>query len=292
MEDALTAITQVAMLTFVVAGMAGMGLSLTVSQVTTPLRDVRLVVTVLAANFVVVPAVIVLMARLLPMDTDTGTALVLLGCCAGAPFLPTLAKLAKGDPALAVGTMILLMVVTVAYAPIVVPLAVEGATVSPWDVASSLVLYMLIPLAIGLVVRARYAELAEHLADGFTKASTVGLLIGLVSAILLTWQEVLASIGSWVFIGSVLVVVVGLGAGWLAATGRPSADRTVLALATGQRNISAALVIAVTLSNDVLVRTLVAALVVPILLIALAGELGKRRAVAGDDAEVSEAQSG
>ena len=226
------------------------------------------------------------------MDSATGTALILLGCCAGAPFLPTLAKLAKGDPALAVGTMILLMVMTVAYAPIVVPLAVQGATVSPWDVASSLVLYMLIPLAIGLFVRARYSELAEHLADGFTKASTVGLLIGLVSAILLTWQEVLASIGSWIFIGSVLVVVVGLGAGWLAATGRPSSDRTVLALATGQRNISAALVIAVTLSNDVLVRTLVAALVVPILLIVLAGELGKRRAKAGEDAGLKESPLG
>jgi bile acid:Na+ symporter, BASS family len=282
MQDALTAITQVAMLTFVVGGMAGLGLSLTITQVLTPLRDVRLVVTLLAANFVVVPAVAVLAARTLPMEESTGTALILLGCCAGAPFLPTLAKLAGGDQALAVGTMVLLMVATVVYAPVVVPLAVEGASVSPGDIASSLVLYMLVPLGLGLVVRARYPELAEHAAGPFNRASTAGLLIGLVSGILLTWREVLGSVGSWIFVGTLVVVVVGLAAGWLAATGRASGARTVLALAAAQRNISAALVIAVSLGGDVLVRTLVAALVVPVVLIVLAAELGKRGAAAAD----------
>ena len=41
------------------------------------------------------------------------------------------------------------------------PLAVEGATVDPWDIASSLILFMLLPLAIGLLIKARYEELAD-----------------------------------------------------------------------------------------------------------------------------------
>ena len=119
-------VTQVGMLLFVVGGMAAMGLSLTVSRIATPLRDVRMVLLLLLANFVVVPAAAIAAARLLPMEQDAATAVVLVGCVAGAPFLPKLAQLAKANVALAVGSMVLLMVVTVGYAPIVVPLVIPG----------------------------------------------------------------------------------------------------------------------------------------------------------------------
>ena len=52
--------------------------------------------------------------------------LLLLGCAAGAPFLPKLAELAKGNLAFAVGVMVLLMVTTVVYLPIVLPLLLPG----------------------------------------------------------------------------------------------------------------------------------------------------------------------
>ncbi|MDH5244690.1 MAG: hypothetical protein OEX05_12210, partial [Chloroflexota bacterium] len=64
--------------------------------------------------------------------------------------------------------------------------------------------------------------------------------------------------------------------GWLAGFGRPGGDRTVMALATAQRNIAAAIVIAVPIGGDTIVFTLVGALVIPVALIVLAGELGRR----------------
>ena len=160
-SDVLVTMTQVGMLTFIVASMAAMGLGLTIGQIIEPLRDVRMLLLLLAVNFIVVPIVAVAAARLLPMGDDSATAVIIIGCCAGAPFLPKLALLAKGSPALSVGAMVLLMVVTVIYAPIVVPLVVEGAQVDPWDIASSLILFMLVPLGIGLVIKARYADLAD-----------------------------------------------------------------------------------------------------------------------------------
>ena len=48
------------------------------------------------------------------------------------PFLPKLAELAKGNLAFAVGLMVLLMVVTVGYLPIVLPLILPGVSVDPW----------------------------------------------------------------------------------------------------------------------------------------------------------------
>ena len=78
-----------------------------------------------------------------------------------------------------------------------------------------------------------------------------------------------------------LPVAAGLLSGYLAGLGRPSGDRTITALASAQRNIAAALVVALSLGGDVIVLTLVGALVIPIALIVLAGELGKRVAAAG-----------
>jgi len=277
MGEVLTVVTQVGVLVFVVAGMGAMGLALTVEAIVGPLRDARLVVGVLAANFVVVPLVAVLAAQLLPMDDASAAAVILVGCSAGAPFLPTLAGLAKADQATAVGVMVLLMVLTVGFAPVVVPLVLEGATVAAGDIASSLVLYMLVPLALGLLLRARYPALAESLGGALKRASSAGLVIGIVAGLLVTWREVLGSVGSWIFAGTALVLVAGFAVGWLVGAGRP-ADRTLLGLATAQRNISAALVIAASLGTDTTVRTLVAALVIPIVLIVAAGEIGRRSA--------------
>ncbi len=53
------------------------------------------------------------------MDEPFGIGLLLLACAAGAPFLPKLAELARGNLAFAVGVMVLLMIVTVGYLPIV-----------------------------------------------------------------------------------------------------------------------------------------------------------------------------
>ena len=114
------------MLVFVVGSTAAMGLGLTIARIVEPLRDLRLVTALLVVNFVVVPATAVVATRLLAMTPAAASAVALLGCVAGAPFLPKLAQLARGDVAIAVGSMVLLMVVTVGYAPLVVPLAVPG----------------------------------------------------------------------------------------------------------------------------------------------------------------------
>lgn len=281
-ENALLLVTQVGMFAFVVAGMAAMGLGLTLSRIVEPLRDARLVVLLLLANFVIVPIVAIAAGRILPMDESAATAVILIGCCAGAPFLPKLAQLAKGDVALSVGAMVLLMVVTVIYAPIVVPLAVEGAEVDPWDIASSLIVLMLIPLGIGLFIKARYEEFADGIVANVGQIANVGLLIGMSAALLVSWRDVLGAIGSWIFIGTALVLVAGLVAGYLAGYGRSSGDMTVTGLATAQRNIAAALVVAASLGGDTIVLTMVGALVIPIALIVIAGELGKRVASAGD----------
>ena len=106
-----------------------------------------------------------------------GVGLLLLGCAGGAPFLPKLAELAKGNLPFAVGGMVLLMVVTVGFLPVALPLMLPGVTVNPWNIARSLILLMLLPLAAGLLLKARYGELASRVKPMLDWLSNISLIL-------------------------------------------------------------------------------------------------------------------
>ena len=268
--ELLSKAATVAMLTFVVSSMLAMGAGLTVSQISDPLRNARLVMFALLANFVLMPLGALALAKVLWLDEPFGLGLLLLGCAAGAPFLPKLAELAKGNLAFAVGAMVLLMVVTVGYLPMVLPLLLPGVTVDPWQIARSLVLLMLLPLATGLALKARYGDLAARVKpvlDWISNASLI-LLISLITAANI--DKVLQVFGTRGILAGLLFIALGLGTGWL--LGGPNADtKRVMALGTGQRNIAAALVVASQSFSDpkVIVMVIVVAIVGLIILMPL-----------------------
>jgi bile acid:Na+ symporter, BASS family len=233
----------VAMLSFVVSSMLAMGAGLTVSQISEPLRNVRLVVLALLANFVVMPLAALALARVLSLDEPFGVGLLLLGCAGGAPFLPKLAELRKGNLAFAVGAMVLLMIVTVGYLPIVLPLLLPGVTVDPWEIARSLLVLMLLPLGIGLVLKARFGDLAARVKPLLDRISNVSLILLVCLITAANIDKVLQVFGTRGILAGLLFIGLGLGTGWL--LGGSSADtRKVMALGTGQRNVAAALVVA------------------------------------------------
>ncbi len=273
------AIANVGILTFVIASMAALGLSVTVGQIVQPLSNVRLVAMALLANFVLTPALALVLRAALPMAEGYGIGLILLATAAGAPFLPKLVQVAKGAVALSVGIMVLLMVATVVYVPLVLPLLLPGVTVNPLDIAGSLVVLMLIPLAIGMFIHSRYATVAEWLQPTLAQISNVGLMLGFVALLALNWRSLLATIGSGAILALVLLIVSAFLFGWMLA-GKERAARPVLGLGTAQRNISAALVVAgANFSDpDVLVMCMAGALLMLAGLMVTAGELGKRAA--------------
>jgi predicted Na+-dependent transporter len=276
LNEILTTIASLALNLFVITSMLAMGMSLTVKQIMDPLRNARLVVLVLVGNFLLVPALAWLLTLILPMGQAQAAALILLGACAGAPFLPKLAQMSKGNLALSVGLMVMMMVVTIFYAPLVLPLLLPGVQVDVTAIAQSLILLMLLPLAIGLLVNWRYASMAAEWQPHLSQASTYSLLVLIVDALLLQFRNVIGAIGSWVILGTLLLVVGALIMGYLLSFGSNAAERKVVALGTGQRNLSAALLVSASFGDaETLVMTLVAALVLQVLLIVTAGEIGK-----------------
>jgi predicted Na+-dependent transporter len=281
LNEILTTIASLSLNLFVITSMLAMGMSLTVKQIMDPLRNGRLVGLVLVGNFVLVPALAWLLTVILPMGQAQATALILLGACAGAPFLPKLAQMSKGNLALSVGLMVLLMVVTIFYAPLVLPLLLPGAQVDVAAIAQSLILLMLLPLAIGLLVKWRYADTAAGWQPYLSQASTYSLLLLIAAGLLLQWRNIIGAIGSWLILATLLLTVGALVIGYFLSFGSDVAGRKVVALGTGQRNLSAALLVGASFGDsETLVMTLVASLILAVVLIVTAGEIGKRAAAA------------
>jgi BASS family bile acid:Na+ symporter len=275
--ELLSQAASLAMMCFVISSMLAMGAGLTLSQIIEPLRDRRLVVLALLANFIVMPLGAIALAKVLALDEPLGVGLLLLGCAAGAPFLPKLVQVAKGNLAFAVGAMVLLMVVTVGYLPIDLPLLLPGVTVDSWQIARSLVLLMLLPLAAGLMLKSYqegWATKAKHVLDWISNVSLVLFILLIVAANL---DKVLDVFGTRGILAALLFVVLGCATGWLLG-GRGDETKRVLALGTGQRNIAAAIVIASGSFSDprVVVMVIVVAIIGLIVLMLLSRFLGKR----------------
>lgn len=276
MTDILETLAVLSMLVFVIGSMASMGLSLKMKQIMEPLKDVKLVILALVVNFILVPLVAYGITLILPLDEPLRIGLILLATAAGAPFLPKLAEVAKGSVAFSVGLMVLLMVVTIVYLPIVLPLLLQGVEVNPWDIAQSLIVLMLLPLTVGLLVNARYEEMAAKVQPTFGQASNIAILVLTVLGLVLNFREMLGLVGSWGLLAGAIFIVVSLALGYLLG-GSDSSVKSVMGLGAGQRNISAALVVAgQNFGMDVITYLMVIAVIGLVILMPLAGELGKR----------------
>ena len=241
--DLLNKVATTALLGFVVSSMMAMGVGFTVRQIIDALRDVRLVSLALLANFVAMPLAALALDKMLKLDEPLGVGLLLLGAAAGAPFLPKLTELAKGNLPFAVGIMVLLAVGTVGYLPLALPLLRPGVTVNSGKIAGWLFLLTLLPLAVGLVLRVQYAEVAARVKpvlDWVCNVSLVPMVLLLAAGNI---DKILHVFGTRGILAGFLLIALGFGIGW--TIGGPSVDtRRTLALGTGQRNIAAALVVA------------------------------------------------
>ncbi|MES2470225.1 MAG: bile acid:sodium symporter [Verrucomicrobiota bacterium] len=281
--EALTQITKLTALVFFMSSMAGIGLGLTWPQITAPLRKAGFVARALLANFVIAPLLAVVIAKVLRLDEPFATGLLLLGLGAGAPFMPKVVGMAKGDLAQAVALMVLSMVSTIVLLPLVLPLLVKGVEVDPWKIAQFLVMLLLLPLIAGLVIKSRQEAAATRLRPVLERISSLALLVMLILILTIHFKSVLRLFGTGAIAAAVLFSVLTALAGWWLG-GRNTAQKTVLCMGTGLRNIPAALVVSVQnfKNPDVPVMILVTTVMGILILVPTALRLGKRARPTGD----------
>ena len=244
MTELLALVSEVSVILFLVSSMGEIGLGLQLRDIVAPLRNLRLVVAALLANFIIVPLLAFGIARLLHLEPPFATGLLLLGLGAGAPFMPKIAGMAKGDVALAVGLLVMLMLGTIILMPIALPLLIEGTQVNPLKIVRLLVLMILLPLTIGMVIKARRGELAGSLIPVLERISLATLSTTVVLIVSLNFQSLLAVFGRNAILAGLLFSVLSALTGWLLG-GKVPARRTVMSLGTGFRCFPAALIVSV-----------------------------------------------
>ena len=276
----------------IVASMFATGLVLTVAQIVQPLKNVRLVVLVLLANFVLVPLLAYGIMRIIPLDESLKVVLLIAATAAGAPPLVLEARAAKGNMGDAVAVMVLLMVVTVFYLPVVLPLLLTGVEVDARGIAQSLIVGMLIPLIFGLLIKAYAPDTAQNWAPTLSKVGLLGVLLLLVIGLGLNLSNVLDMIGTRGILALLLLIFGGLLIGF-AIGGRDPGVRNVMGLGTAQRNMSAAILI--TLQNfagtNAVPYVLVATALIMLVLLSIAPILGARSEAAVGAADELQAKA-
>jgi len=277
LNEFFSAIAGISGLLFVVTSMLAMSLSLSVQQMTQPLKNARLVILALLANFVLVPLLAYVIIKVIPLEEPLQIGVILMATAAGAPFIPKLVQGAKGNVAYAVGLMFLIMVVTIFYLPFVLPLLLPGVEINPWDIAKSLIVTMLVPLVIGMLIKSHSPDVADHWAPVMNKISSLSILILLVVGLGLNISNIIGFIGTR-GIGAMLLLIVGALAIGMLLGGRDPGIRSAMGLSTANRNGAAALLVATQnfSGTDTLPFVLVGVVLMLLILLPVAKRMGAR----------------
>src|SRR5271166_74391 len=242
-EHALTLLFNVGIAISIGATVASLGMSFTVRQLIAPLRRVWLVVALVALNALVIPAVAWGLAKASPIANQYVAGLVLATIGMGSAAALKAAQLSKrADLPLALSVVVVLQLVNIVAVPIWAGRIVTGTSISAWDIVKDLLLLVLLPLVVGLVVKARYPDNSSTWQPELVRVANLAMVIALATGIAANWHTIVTMFGSWVIVIAIVIVVVGLVAGALLG-GRNPETRTTTSLVSGTRFAGLGLII-------------------------------------------------
>ena len=233
--------------TFLAGSMLGIGLKITRDDLRTVVRDRSWLARTLIVNFLLIPAVGVLAAKTFALKPENALALILLSCAPGG--LGALQFLTKTREEIMLAysgaTAFLLSFLSVIISPILISFVLpEGLTLTiPYlNAALYLILFVILPLVLGLVVHEKAAAVARKLAGPVTWIATLAFIGVIVKTQALSkWAK--AEGGARVLIGVILLILVSMLIGWIFG-GPRTRTRGVLATVSSMRNVALAMGIA------------------------------------------------
>lgn len=278
MGEILQSLSNIFSLFFIVGSMIALGLSLFFQDIIAPLRNWSLVWRMLLGNFLLVPILAFGISQLFSLDAGYETGMIVIGLCAGAPFIPKLIEMAHGDVASSVGVMVLLLIGTVIFVPIALPLLMPSAKVDPMQIAGNLVVLMFLPLAIALLVHTRYQDTAGEWQPFFAKISNIGLIGVIITMLLQNGALIVEVIGTGLILASALLIAGAFLIGMVLAAPRDTSNLALFGFSTAQRNVAASMVIASQTFSDqpnAMVVVIVMSIMLNLMLLLGAAEWGK-----------------
>ncbi len=234
---------------FVIATMLNVGLTQKPSAIAEHLKNWPFVLKMLTANFIFAPLFMIVALYLVPFSPALKAGLLIFSLGAGAPFLIKLTQTAEHDLALGAAVMMLLMIVTVIYMPLVLPLVLSGVSVNALAIARALLLQMLLPIGVGMLVAQFLPGLSKKLQPLAGGVGNLAMYAMVVATLVGYFPNLLQIIGTGAFLVGLVFVAAAFGLGYLGGFGKDHLE-DIGGLGTAQRNTAAGVIIAIQNFSD------------------------------------------
>ena len=218
--------------------MFGMGLTLNLQDFKIVFSRPKDVIIGCLAQFTIMPLLAWGLARAFQLDEALALGVVLVGCCPGGTASNVITYLAKGDLALSVG----MTGVSTLLAPLLTPLltwALAGKSVNV-DVVGmllSIVWVVILPIAVGLIVKWLWPKFTEQATDYLPAFSSVAIAFIVAIVIAANANKLMAG-GLIIMLVVMLHNLCGLGfgylIGWLLSLSEPK--KRAISIEVGMQN--------------------------------------------------------
>jgi BASS family bile acid:Na+ symporter len=234
---------------FTVANLAAMGLQVRVPEVAAALRNKKSLALIFVWGWVLGPAFGYLITRVLPLAEPYVVVVLLASLAPCAPFLQQMVAKARGDMGFAGAFIPLVAVGTVVLMPLMAPLLIQGLTISTWALAKPLLLTILLPLVLGAAIRHYAGTVATRIFPAVKGLALLSTLMTIVWCLLIYGRGMLNTAGSLALLSMTLFMVGMAIVTYRFGFGASQAQRSVMALGMGTRNIAAVLAAALAIPN-------------------------------------------
>lgn len=249
MHDFLARALNPVILIYVVSGMLALGLGQTVSQILGPLRNIRLTLSAVMASYILLPLLAAVTARLFGLEPGLRYGLVLMAMAAGAEIGPVLTAISKANVRLSGGILVLSIGITIIYLPVMLGIFLPDAHVPAGHLLFKLSLTILGPLAVGLLIKARFERVAHTAEHYLHLTSRIFVILLTVIVILLYYERIIGLFGTYAILAALISVVGGFGIGYLLG-GPERENKLAMAYMHGARSASIAVMVAADVFRD------------------------------------------
>jgi len=257
----MDSLTKALFYVFLVGSMLGIGLKVGKDELLTVIKDKNWLLRMFVANFFLIPAVGVLAARAIPMKPGNALTLIVLACAPGG--MSALQFLSKKKEAAALayggGTTVLLSFLSIFVSPVLIALAIPrgmSLTVPYLKAVLFVLLFILLPLVLGILVHGTAGQAAHKLAGPVALIGTLAFVGAIVKLLALTkWAK--GEVGTPGLIGIILFILISMLVGWILG-GPRKFMRPVLATASSMRNVALCMAIAIRSFDSAVLTPLVA----------------------------------
>jgi BASS family bile acid:Na+ symporter len=240
----LDPVTKTFLFIFIIASMLAIGMQVNLKNLAEIFSEKKLLIKSFITNFIIIPLIGIIFIKVIPMKPAVEVSFILLSCAPGGLSAIQFISKAKDELAYAGGMAFLLSMLSFFISPLIIafflPKGINFA-IPYFKAFWFIVLFLLLPMMIGMLAYDRYKNIADKLAKPMAIVGTLAF----IAFIVITLEErqvAMRSLGLGVSSVMILFVLLTMVIGWLMG-GPKKGTRQILASASSMRNAALALVI-------------------------------------------------